>query len=61
MDMQYIVQEVMILILLENNMKKGITYANEFCNFLSNKNLELTGIKNGSGTFKTEELKSYYE
>ena len=44
---------------LENNMKKGMTYANSNCNFLSNNNLELTGGKGESGKYEAEELEVY--
>ena len=40
-------------------MKKGITYANTNCNFLSNNNLELTGGKGNSETFETEEIEVF--
>ena len=40
-------------------MKKGESYANDSCNFLSNKNLELTGGKGVSEHFDTEELEVY--
>ena len=41
------------------NMKNGISYANENCNFLSNNNLELTGGKGEHENFETEELEVY--
>ena len=44
---------------LKKNMKLGETYANSFCNFLSNKNLELTGGKGEKESFNTEELEVY--
>ena len=44
---------------LKENMKKGESYANDSCNFLSNKNLELTGGKGESEQFATEELEVY--
>ena len=44
---------------LEQNMKKGKTYANNKCNFLSDNNLELTGGKGNSEDFQTEELEVY--
>ena len=40
-------------------MNKGETYANNFCNFLSENNLELTGDKGENTTFDTEELEVY--
>ena len=40
-------------------MKKGISYANKKCKFLSNNNLELTGGKGESESFETEELEVY--
>ena len=39
---------------LKENMKTGYTYANEYCNFLSNKNLELTGGKGDYESFETQ-------
>ena len=44
---------------LKENMKIGVTYANEKCNFLSNENLELTGGKGNNEKFETEELEVY--
>ena len=44
---------------LKENLKKGITYANEFCNYLSNNNLELTGGKGDNESFETEEFEVY--
>ena len=44
---------------LEKNMKKGISYANSNCNFLSNKKLELTGGNGDSEGFDTEEFEVY--
>ena len=44
---------------LQENMKIGVTYANENCNFLSNENLELTGGKGNKESFETEELEVY--
>ena len=44
---------------LQENMKTGKTYANEYCNFLSNENLELTGGKGDHESFETEELEVY--
>ena len=44
---------------LEKNMKKGYCYANEFCNFLSNNNIELTGEKGEFICFQTDELEVY--
>ena len=43
----------------EQDMKKGESYANINCNFLSNNNLELTGGKGNSEKFETEELDIY--
>ena len=44
---------------INTDMKRGKTYANKFCNFLSNNNLELTGGKGESGEFETEELEVF--
>ena len=44
---------------LNGNMKKGETYANSACNFLSNENLELTGGKGNNETFEVEEFEVY--
>ena len=44
---------------LKENMKEGATYANNNCNFLSNKNLELTGGKGDHEDFETEEFEVY--
>ena len=44
---------------LLNNLKKGVTYANDACNYLSNKNLELTGGKGDSEYFDVEECEVY--
>ena len=44
---------------LKSNMKEGECYANEYCNFLSNNNIELTGEKGESISFQTEELEIY--
>ena len=44
---------------LKENMKNGETYANNYCNFLSNNNLELTGGKGDHENFDTEELEVY--
>ena len=44
---------------LNGNMKKGETYANSACNFLSNENLELTGGKGNNETFEVEEFEIY--
>jgi len=41
------------------NMKKGRTFANDSCNYLSNYNLELTGKKGEYENFETEELEVY--
>ena len=40
-------------------MRKGRTFANDNCNYLSNKNLELTGGKGNDEYFETEELEVY--
>ena len=40
-------------------MKKGYCYANINCNFLSDKNLELTGGKGEYENFETKELEVY--
>ena len=44
---------------LEKNMKNGECYANKYCNFLSNNNIELTGEKGNSISFQTDELEVY--
>ena len=44
---------------LDQNMKRGATFANSSCNYLSNNNLELTGGKGETETFETEELEVY--
>ena len=44
---------------LKENLKNGETYANVYCNFLSNKNLELTGGKANNETFEAEEFELY--
>ena len=44
---------------LKSDMKKGETYANKSCNFLSNSNLELTNGKGENENFETEELEVY--
>ncbi len=44
---------------LKENMKNGYTYANKYCNFLSNENLELTGGKGINENFEAEELEVY--
>ena len=45
---------------LKEDMKKGQTYANNNCNFLSNNNLVLTGEKNADQeNFEAEELELY--
>ena len=40
-------------------MRKGRTFANKSCNYLSNYNLELTGTKAECEYFETEELEVY--
>ncbi len=44
---------------LGKNLKKGVTYANGSCNFLSNNNLELTGGKGNNENFETKEFEVY--
>ena len=44
---------------LNSDMKRGTTYANNCCNFLSNNNLELTGGKGESESFEVEEFEVY--
>ena len=44
---------------LLQNMRKGRTFANKSCNYLSNNNLELTGAKGECEYFETEELEVY--
>ena len=44
---------------LESNMKNGVSFANNNCNFLSGKNLELTGGKGESEKFETLELEVF--
>ena len=46
-------------IALNDNMKKGITFANSNCNFLSNNNLELTGGKGNSECFETKDIEVF--
>ena len=46
-------------IALNDNMKKGITFANSNCNFLSNNNLELTGGKGNSECFETKDMEVF--
>ena len=41
------------------DMKKGITYAQEGCSFLSNNNLELTGGKGNYEYFETEDFEVF--
>ena len=44
---------------LMENMKKGRTFANSSCNYLSNYNLELTGSHAEYETLETEQLEVY--
>ena len=44
---------------LNKNLKKGISYVNNSCNFLNNKNLELTGGKGEHECFEIKELEVY--
>ena len=44
---------------LKRDIKEGLTFANPFCNFLSDNNLELTGGKGDNEQFVTEELEIY--
>ena len=44
---------------LESDMKKGLTYANDICNFLSGNNLELTGGKGESAKFEVENIEVF--
>ena len=44
---------------LYENMKNGVTFANNSCNFLHDNNLELVGEKGESAKFQTEELEIY--
>jgi hypothetical protein len=44
---------------LYENMKNGVTFANNSCNFLHDNNLELVGEKGESANFQTEELEIY--
>ena len=44
---------------LRENMKTGVTYANNDCKFLSNNNLELIGEKGDHEEFDTEEFEFY--
>ena len=46
-------------IMIQFDMKKGETYANEFCNYLSDNNLELIEEKGNKGNFDTEELEVF--
>ena len=43
----------------QTNLKNGLTYANSSCNYLSNKNLELTGGNGNKEDFQTEEVEVY--
>ena len=44
---------------LKDDMKKGKTYVNNNCNFLSNENLELTGGKGDNEEFDVEDFEVY--
>ena len=44
---------------LKSNMKNGVSFANNNCNFLSGKNLELTGGKGESEKFETLEFEVF--
>ena len=44
---------------VEENMKKGASYANQDCSFLSNNNLELIGKKGEFQDFEVDELEVY--
>ena len=44
---------------LYENMKNGVTFANNSCSFLHDNNLELVGEKGESVKFQTEELEIY--
>ena len=46
-------------IYLKKNMKDGVCFANENCNYLSNNNIELIGEKGKRISFQTEELEVY--
>ena len=46
-------------IYIKKNMKEGETYANEFCNFLTENNLELTGGKGNDESFNIEEFEVF--
>ena len=41
------------------NMKKGHTYANKNCNFLSNNNLELTGGNGNDESFEVDDFEVF--
>ena len=44
---------------IESNMKNGVSFANNNCNFLSGNNLELTGGKGDSEKFETAQLEVF--
>ena len=44
---------------LKKDMKKGESYGNNSCNFLSNNNLELTGGKGNNETFEVDEFEVF--
>ena len=44
---------------IDSNMKKGITYANSSCKFLSNNNLELIGGKGDHDSFDVENFEVF--
>ena len=46
-------------IALCEDMKKGVSFANELCNFLSDQNLELTGGKGAYENFETDEIEIF--
>ena len=44
---------------IESNMKNGVSFANNNCNFLSGNNLELTGGRGDSEKFETSQLEVF--
>jgi hypothetical protein len=45
--------------MLTEDLKKGKTFANKYCNFIFNNNLELTGGKGNDEQFQVEEFEVY--
>ena len=44
---------------LKEDMSKGETYANDYCNFLKDHNLELTGGKGNNESFEIKEFEVF--